>query len=158
MFEEKVGDGIETSTEQSPLVSIVFGTIGRPSHISKCLESIKKFTPIPYELVVVVANGHTETVEILRNTPFCKIIIEENPSGATAAFNKGFVESNGRFIVHLNDDVEVLDGWITNMLRAIGDQDTLGAFCFFDDAVPSLGFTVYGQNGKPYANFGCIRR
>jgi GT2 family glycosyltransferase len=140
----------------NPLVSIVIATMGRTSSLDACLESVRNNTLISHEVVLVLP----KTV-CLPTTLFNKynprLIFEDSSSGCVAAYNLGFRNAYGRFLVHINDDCEVLPSWLDNMMRAIGEKDALGAFAFMEPDTNGE-FVARSIWGRPYANFGFSKK
>ncbi len=133
------------------LVSIVVPTT-RFGCLRTLLNSIERNTErIPYEVVVVSFLPVPSDI-----VSRCRVITEDKPAGCVKAYNLGFRAARGHYLVHLNDDMEVCQGWLSNMLSAIGDRPVLGAFAF---AAPRVkGYVTQELWGKPYANFGCITK
>jgi len=81
-------------------VSIVVPTLDVTSAaVRECLRAVKATVQVPYELIVV-DNGAP-------------------PQGVVAPVNVGFRASQGRNVVLLNDDVEVLEDWWGPLSRAL---------------------------------------
>lgn len=130
-----------------PLVSIIIATMGR-GYLRKCLWSIELYTPVPYEVVLVMP----ESVEFPFSTEYHpRIIREAEPRGCVAAYNKGFREGQGKFLCHLNDDMEVCPNWMTAMLELVGDRNVQGAFYLKEPT--TNGFIVNSIYNRLYGNF-----
>ncbi|HEV3071608.1 MAG TPA: glycosyltransferase [Solirubrobacteraceae bacterium] len=81
-------------------MSIVIPTLDVTSaEVQECLCHVKATVRVPHE-VIVIDNG----------TP---------PQGFTAPVNAGLRAARGQYLVVLNDDVEVLDGWWEPLSRAL---------------------------------------
>lgn len=91
-----------------------------------CLESIRRHTREPYELILV-DNGSTDgTVDYLRSQPDVILIENEENKGFAAGCNQGFERASGDYIMFLNNDTVVTDGWMTHLLRALNADPRIG--------------------------------
>ncbi|MCS4044604.1 hypothetical protein GGQ00_003064 [Salinibacter ruber] len=93
------------------LVSVIVPTYNRADLLPQTLESVRKQTYRPIELVVVDDGSTDETLAVLHrwkeahegNGLSVRILTQEN-SGAPAARNRGLVESRGEYIQYLDSD------------------------------------------------------
>lgn len=114
------------------MASIIVVSYGNLSLTKQCLESIFRFTDYPSYEVVVVDNGSSEdTVRGLQQLedqyPFTLILLGEN-KGFAAANNVGMAEARGEYLVLLNNDTIVTFGWLTSLVKVLGD-DSVGIAC-----------------------------
>ncbi len=112
------------------LVSIVILTFNQLDRTKECLASIEKHTGIPHE-VIVVDNGSTDgTVNYLRK--WAKkhdnfhLIVNKTNKGFAAGNNQGIEQAKGDYVVLLNNDVVVSEGWLEGMLSAFEKDSTIG--------------------------------
>lgn len=94
-----------------------------------CLQSIKKYTFYPYELIVI-NNGSTDgtgkwLAHLSKNTNL-KIITNSKNMGAPKSFNQGIACSKGNYIVLLNNDIIVSSGWLKKMVLRAENNDEIG--------------------------------
>lgn len=137
-----------------PLVSIVVATMGRGS-LARLLESIRAYTEVPYEIVLVAPKEVTFPVDLLsKYNP--RLVFEEKATGCVSAYNIGFKESRGEFLCHLNDDCEVCPNWMSAMLDLVGDRDVQGAFYLKEP--DTNGFIINYIYGKLYGNFSLAKK
>ena len=109
-----------------PVVSIVIPVHNQITYTKSCIESIKKFTHIPYELIIVDDASNDGTAEYL-NT--CKdVIIKKNKvnRGYPISCNIGIQASTGDYIVLLNNDTIVTENWLNNMLEVFKADSKVG--------------------------------
>lgn len=104
------------------MISIIIPTWNQSTHTLKCLDSLKKYTSIPYE-VIWIDNGsndfhHNMVKNKIRGFRHKK---ERHPKplGFPKANNRGIALSSGDYIVMLNNDVEVMAGWDTELRAAL---------------------------------------
>ncbi|WP_068775898.1 glycosyltransferase family 2 protein [Paenibacillus sp. FJAT-26967] len=91
-----------------------------------CLESIRRHTPEPYE-IIVVDNGSTDrTVKYLLGQPDVLLIQNETNLGFAKGCNQGYAAATGDTILFLNNDTIVTPGWLTRMLSALYSDTIIG--------------------------------
>jgi len=115
------------TTHHSPnLASIIILCCNQLDYTRQCLESVLKFTRHPYELILV-DNGSTdgtgEYLEEFRSTqqsPLTlsriEIIRNETNLGYPAGCNQAMAQSRGRYLVFLNNDTIVTEGWLDGLV------------------------------------------
>lgn len=144
-----------------PRIAVVFGTYNRLASLQKCVASIRKNAGTGFYDIIVVDGGSTDgTTEWLDEQGDCDYIWENPPlQGAVHAFNLGFeyaVKNGYQYIVHLNDDAELVTPDMLDRARNILDSDPkIGEVAFAFDLRGGYDFDRW--NGRIYANFGMIR-
>lgn len=139
-----------------PVVSIVIPTIRPVSWLRKCLETIRDYTHIPYEVVVVCAPQYAKEIEALSSEYPLVVIPDTAMSGWTHASNVGFRAARGIYLCWLSDDCEATPRWIENAIDFIGERDIMIAMYFRD---PNYDRPVVNEVfGYLYANFGVLPR
>jgi len=109
------------------LTSLIILTRNNLEYTRLCLESIRKYTPEPHE-IIVVDNGSTDgTVEYLEDQPDVKLVKNGYNLGFALGNNRGLREARGDYIVFLNNDVVVTEGWLTRLLACAREDDRVGA-------------------------------
>ena len=90
-------------------LSIVIPTYNRVKHLQACLDALNYQThdAAEFEVVVVIDGSTDNTLEILKHleTPYSLRTIWQTNSGQAAALNRGIIESSGRYIILLDDDI-----------------------------------------------------
>lgn len=108
------------------LTSIVVPAWNQLDFTKACLDSIRRYTPEPYE-IIVVDNGSTDgTGDYLRAAPDIDAILNEENRGFPAAVNQGMNAAKGRQVLLLNNDVVVTTGWLRRMLAVLHSDATVG--------------------------------
>jgi hypothetical protein len=104
------------------LTSIILVTHNQWAYTKACLDSIRKRTTVPYELIVV-DNGSTDgTVDCLSRSPDVRLITNESNLGFPRAANQGIETATGEQILLLNNDTIVTTGWLRRLLDALDSQ------------------------------------
>lgn len=112
------------------LVSIIVLNWNNLRELRWCVKSLFAYTRPPFELIVV-DNGSTdgsrrylrELVSQYRNV---KVILNERNIGAPAGRNCGLSVAEGDFIVFLDSDTVVTEGWLDSLLRWMEIDPTIG--------------------------------
>jgi GT2 family glycosyltransferase/Tfp pilus assembly protein PilF len=112
-----------SSNHQPPtheLASIIILCCNELEYTRQCLESVLRWTRPPYELILV-DNGSTDgTLEYLRTIegPPVRVQVIRNESnlGYSAGCNQALARSSGRYLVFLNNDTIVTEGWLDRLI------------------------------------------
>src|SRR5580698_1501464 len=98
---------------RSDFVSITIVTYNSGRFIKKCLESVLEQTYPFKEIIVIDNNSWDGTVDILE--PFedrCRIVYNEENIGFAAAQNQAIAASQAEWVLTINPDVLLLQGFI----------------------------------------------
>lgn len=107
------------------LTSIVIPSYNGLHLLTSCIESIRRHTEVPYE-IIVVDNGSTDgTQEYCIQAGITFIALPTN-EGFPAACNRGLTIASGEQLLLLNNDVIVTPRWLSNMLRALYSAEDVG--------------------------------
>ncbi len=105
------------------LVSIVILTYNQLRYTKECMESIRKHTPEPHEIIVVDNASTDGTVawlkKFIRENRNCRLIENRQNLGFPKGCNQGIEASRGEFLVLLNNDVVVTRDWLAGMLEIV---------------------------------------
>ena len=119
-----------TAEPAGPRVSIVIPTLGS-ALIGKCLESLRQNigASIAHE-IVIVANGPSAfplANAAMTASAAVRVVHAAANLGFAAGCNRGAAESSGEFLVFVNDDVEVLPGWLEALVDTADRHPDAGA-------------------------------
>lgn len=149
-----------TADPRPPRVSIVIPTLGGDL-IHRCLDSLRRniSTAIAHE-VVVVANGPS-AARLAASADFSSPAIRLVSSAANLGFgggcNRGAAESSGEFLLFLNDDIEVLPGWLEALVETADrhpDAGAVGSLILFPDSTMQEAGAIVWRDGSTL----CINR
>jgi predicted O-linked N-acetylglucosamine transferase (SPINDLY family)/GT2 family glycosyltransferase len=115
------------------LASIIVLCCNEAQYTRLCLESVLRHTRAPYELVLV-DNGSTDDtpalLEEVRSRPGPErvaVLRSEVNVGFPAGCNQGLARARGEYLVFLNNDTVVTDGWLEGLVRwALHDWPRVG--------------------------------
>lgn len=112
------------------MTSIVILTFNQLEYTKKCVKSLHKHTPEDHE-IIFVDNGSTDgTVKWLksqlRENKNYKLIENKQNLGFAKGCNQGMEASRGEFILLLNNDVVVAEGWLAGLLDCLSHAPESG--------------------------------
>lgn len=118
----------EVLAVSKPLTSIIMLTCNQLAYTVQALNSLKKNTTYPYELIIV-DNGSTDgTVEYVENLnwPNLRLIKNEVNRGFAEGNNQGLAVSQGKYIVLVNNDVIFTPDWLKRLITAAEKSPQIG--------------------------------
>lgn len=109
--------------------SIVIPNFNGLSYLSDCLNSLKHELDLKLDEVLLVDNASTDNSIgfVKENFPFVKIISLNENYGFSYAVNEGIKESTGEFVVLLNNDTQVCNGWLESLIKCIENDPSIFA-------------------------------
>ncbi len=110
------------------LVSIVMLSWNAPEYTKIALDSIRRYTRGEYEVIIVDNGSGPETTEWLStiDDPAVRVIFNATNRGYAGGNNDGMAAARGEYVVILNNDVVVTDGWLDGLLDAFERIPALG--------------------------------
>ena len=121
---EKGRVGFSTPLEGT---SIIIPTFNQLPYLRACIESIRKFTPEPHEIIVIDNASTDGTAEYLRS--ICgqvRFRICAENLGFAGGVNQGLMRARGTTMLFLNNDTIVTEGWLTKLLACLHLSDKFG--------------------------------
>ncbi|MCL5267267.1 MAG: glycosyltransferase [Bacteroidetes bacterium] len=112
----------EMENEQK-LTSIVILTYNQLDYTKITIDSLRRHTKSPYEIIVVDNASSDGTVEYLKAQKDIRAIFNEENLGFPAGCNQGIEIAKGDYIVLLNNDVVVTNDWLEGLIEC-SEADT----------------------------------
>ena len=115
---------------RSDFVSVTIVTFNSGRFIKRCLESVLDQNHPLKEIIIIDNNSTDGTIDILE--PFedrCRIIYNEENIGFAAAQNQAIAASTAEWILTLNPDVLLLQGFIEALVAAGNVEPSVGTVC-----------------------------
>ena len=110
-------------------VDIIICVHNALADVVRCLDSVKAQTARPYNLIIVDDGSGAETAHFLaeyaQNNPVT-LLRSEHATGYTCAANRGLRASRGAFVVLLNSDTIVTQGWLDRMISCAQSDSKIG--------------------------------
>ncbi len=116
-------------------VSIVIPVFNQWRYTYMCLTSLLTHTRIPFEVIVVNNASSDGSGQRLESVKGIRTINNPENMGFVQACNQGASEAGGDYILFLNNDTEVTDGWLEALLLPFDKESTgiVGARLIYPD-------------------------
>ncbi|MGB9734617.1 MAG: glycosyltransferase [bacterium] len=128
------------------LTSIIIVLDDGQENLRKCIQSIERFTTEPFEVLLVsYSKSHSITGvrNMIQGKQNYKLIEMGKNADRTKSCNHAIEESSGEYILLLNNNVVVTEGWLTGMLRCLNsspDIGIVGPMINNTDGIQNVGF------------------
>jgi len=114
-----------------PKISIVIVTYNNLHYTQACLNSLFRYTEYPnYEVIIVDNASHDETPEYLKKVEKeninVTVILNKENRGFAGGNNDGLRIAKGKYIVLLNNDTIVTEGWLSCLKSTLDSDEKLG--------------------------------
>ena len=141
----------------SPIVSVIIPTYGQVPFTLRCLASIAAHAPSALMEVIVIDDAFPgEEVADLARVKGIRLQRNEANLGFIGSCNRAAKTARGQYLLFLNNDTQVLDGWCDTMLALFRTRDDVGAvgakLLYPDGTLQEAGGIIW-NNGSGW-NFG----
>lgn len=108
----------------APLISIVAPAVGQVALTRRCVESIKRFTHVAFE-VILVSNGSTpgEEAELRKLCGPGQFLRFDSVLGYPRAINEGARRATGEYLCLMNNDAAFTGPWARALIGALAHGD-----------------------------------
>ncbi len=113
--------------QKHPLVSIIVITFNNYAYTVACLDSILKYTMLPYELIIVDNHSTDKTIELLKQLTNVTVIRNNSNVGVGAGYNMGGEKAHGKYVLFLNNDTIVTEYWLDTLVDTLKHNKSCGA-------------------------------
>jgi GT2 family glycosyltransferase/glycosyltransferase involved in cell wall biosynthesis len=112
----------------SPRVSIVIPVFNQALYTYNCLLTLQACDQTISKEVIIINNASTdETADLLAQVEGAFTILNnEDNQGFVQACRQGAEVARGEFLVFLNNDTQVMPGWLSNRLTAMDSDHSIG--------------------------------
>ncbi len=142
---------------EKPAVSIVIPVYNKWEYTAACLRSIALTrNAASFEVIVVDDGSKDETPQRLQGIVGLESIRNKTNIGFVGSCNAGGMAARGKYIVLLNNDTQVLDGWLDALLQTFEqfpDTGMAGARLVYPDGSLQEAGGIVFQDGSGW-NYG----
>lgn len=113
-----------------PLVSIIALSYNQLEYTKSFVESVVKYTTVPFKLILVDNASNNETVEFLNSLSATdkriKTIFNSTNKGFPKGVNQGINLAIGKYVLIANNDIVVTRGWMERMIEVAESKSEIG--------------------------------
>jgi len=132
IFGSKITKDFSRKDFKDILTSIIIPVKDNWEYTKVCLDTISRYTDIPYEIVIVDNGSEKPAYENLlkwksknQKVPVRYLRFKEN-KGFGGGCNRGAGIALGDYLVFLNNDTLVTPGWLKRLISPLAGDDTIG--------------------------------
>ncbi len=141
---------VRYEVKDHPMVSIIIPNREQKQMLEKCLTAIREHTHYDnYEVIVVENNSSSREIldyyKKIQGQNGVRVIRRKGEFNFAAINNYAACRAQGDYLVFLNNDVEVRDGWLTELLGVCCRPDVGGAgarLYYPDGRIQSAGIVI----------------
>lgn len=127
-YQEGVNQGKQSFGTYFEGTSIIIPSYNQKGLLLECIESIEAYTAPPYEIIVIDNGSEDGTAEqLIGRRGTIRVVKNEQNLGFARAINIGLMMAKGNYIVLMNNDVLVTEGWLDQLLNCLNSDPKIGA-------------------------------
>lgn len=145
-----MSDPLEFLAPDQPTVSVIIIAWKSAPHLDTCLRALAQQADVSYEVILICNEPDEDLLSYVDDeTSGIRTITTRVNVGYGGAVNLGVARAKGEFIVLLNDDTEVLAGWLETLVATARRRPRAGAVgsttLFPDGTVQEAGSVIWAD-------------
>ena len=148
---------IHIRRDRNPTVSIIIPTYGQVDYTLGCLASIAAHAPeVTIEVIVIDDATPGTSTSCLSDIDDLRLIINTHNVGFLRSCNAAALVADGEFLLFLNNDTQVLPGWLDPLLapfRSRSDVGAVGSMLLYPDGRLQEAGCIIWDDGSGW-NYG----
>ncbi|MBA3438556.1 MAG: glycosyltransferase [Pyrinomonadaceae bacterium] len=143
------------SSDNAPRASIIIPVFNNVEHTFQCLRSLIREIDFNETEIIVVNNASRDETEIVlfHLGDIVQVINNRENMGFVDACNQGAAVARGKYLVFLNNDTQVLPGWLKHLIDTVENDPSIGAvgsmLIYPDGSLQEAGAGVW-KNGDAF--------
>ncbi|MBT3807125.1 MAG: glycosyltransferase [Desulfobacula sp.] len=114
-------------------VSFLVLSYGKEDQTLNCIKAIKKTVKIPHEIILLDNGSKKETVDFIKEhiegIENVRVCYESENHGPAKGRLKAMQYVSCDYVISLDNDIEVCQGWLEEILLRADESDDIGAVC-----------------------------
>jgi GT2 family glycosyltransferase/glycosyltransferase involved in cell wall biosynthesis len=146
-------NNILKAVNSNKIISIIISIYNNYEYTKKCVDSVLKYTKIPYELILIDDCSTDKRIRSLLKRmdeqPNVKIIFNQDIQGHIKNINTGIKHSDGDVVI-LDNNTVVTSKWLQKLVVASYSDEKIGTVIPFSNAAGAFSVPEVGKkNGLP---------
>lgn len=118
---------IRLQRHEAPLVSVIIVLFNKAEYTFQSLESLAFSADLPHEVIVIDNCSTDDTRALLRRVDNVRVVLNAENEGFLRACNRGVEEARGEWLLFLNNDTQVVPGFLSRMVECARREERCGA-------------------------------
>ena len=98
-------------------ISVVIVTWNNEKTIQLCIDSLLRQTGVDLEIQIFDNASSDKTISIINNFPNIHLVVSQQNQGFCIPNNLGIKQANGEYILLINPDARLTDGYLETLIQ-----------------------------------------